>query len=109
VRDGLVRLTAPLVAYREQHVNPEVLRALAEARTETERARQDAVKAHARMLTALRRIDREGSTAAELGDSRLRATGEPDIGVAHGLDGIDRADRASNGPSTGENRSSEQQ
>jgi hypothetical protein len=106
VRDGLVRLTAPPVAYRERHVNPEVLRALAEARTEAERARENAVIAHARMLTALRRIDRQGSTVTEVGDPGLRAISEVGIGVGHALDG---ADLASNGPSTVENRSSEQQ
>jgi hypothetical protein len=96
VRDGLVRLTAPLVAYRERYVNPEVLRALADARTEAERERIHTAVAHARMLAALRRVERQG-TAAEVGDPGSRTNGEIGIGVAQ-TDGLDGADLASNGP-----------
>jgi glycosyltransferase involved in cell wall biosynthesis len=96
VRDGLVRLTAPLVAYRERHVNPEVLRALADARTEAERERIHTAVAHARMLAALRRVERQG-TAAEVGDPQSPAIGDSGIGVAQTVR-LGGADLASNGP-----------
>ena len=86
----------------------EALRALADARTEAEDARVNAVVAHARMLAALRRVDRLGSVA-DSGDPHSRVIGEVGTGVAHALDGLDRADLASNGPPTAENRGSEQQ
>jgi glycosyltransferase involved in cell wall biosynthesis len=77
VLDGLVRLTAPLAAYRERYVNPEVLRGLADARNEAERAREDAITAHARMLTALRRVDRLDCAPVEMREPKSRAVRGP--------------------------------